>query len=1155
GCTPGTPFSIEFSNPLAPTEFSADLVTIEPAIPQLGISVSGSRVEVSGATEGRTTYELTFDGALEDIFGQTLGDDETVEFDVGSARPALRGLDRQWITLDPTAEFPSVTVTSINHDDVRVRAWAVTPANIAEFRDYLDGQYSDAAVEPPESWPLVLDEVVEIAGEADRFVETPIDLTDAFAQSGSQIVVRIEPTLDLGPRDDDYWRNVPTVSWIQRTTLGIDAFVDGSNLVIWTTDLATGEPVGRVPVELIGDGRIATTDGEGLAEIELGDAAVDGLWARDGDRRSFLTADWWGGWRAHEQTDEVRWYVFDDRGIYRPGETVRITGWVRNLAWSSDAQLALWDQATGVSYQVSDPQGVELATGTADLNALGGFNLSVDIPEGANLGSAWVQLGLLGVDAGASGSHSFQIQEFRRPEFEVTARAESSAPFFAAAPTTVAVDAEYFAGGPLPDAEVNWLVSTREASYSPPNWDDFVFGEWKSWWFGDASDRGGAWGAADVASESDVCFDCWGETTYEEFTGVTDAGGTHYLRIDFDGEPADLPTTVTAEATVFDVDRQAWASRTDLLVHAARHYVGLRTDRPFVERGTPIRVDAVVTDVDGEIVPGRTIEVVAGRVEWVQVDGVWAEQLADEQTCEITSTADATDGSMRCELTTDVGGEYRITATVTDDDGRVNRTELTQWVSGGEGRPTRDVEQGRVTIVPDAETYQPGDTAELLVQAPFSPAHGVVNVARGEIVSTIPFEAEDGSAVVEIPIEDAWIPNVTVQVDMVGAAERTADDGTPLPDLPARAAFATGQIELRIPPHTRALDVTATPAATTLRPGDDTSVTVAVTDDDGEPVDGADVAVVVVDEAVLSLTGYELPDPLDVFYTDVWSEMMATYVRSSIVLARADLVEGEPGDGRGPAPSVPTDGGGDNAAEEPASEESADADGAGGASAPPIELRTNFDALAVYAPSETTGADGTVTVDVPLPDSLTRYRVMAVAIDGVDHFGKGEATITARLPLMVRPSPPRFLNFGDRFELPVVLQNQTDEPLTVDVAVETANLALEAPAGVRVTVPANDRVEVRFPATTDEVGTARFRVAAVSGEFADATSGSLPVYTPATSEAFATYGVVDSDGGTTAVGQPIVAPTGVLPQFGGLEIGTSSTAVQALTDAVLYLVE
>jgi uncharacterized protein YfaS (alpha-2-macroglobulin family) len=131
-----------------------------------------------------------------------------------------------------------------------------------------------------------------------------------------------------------------------------------------------------------------------------------------------------------------------------------------------------------------------------------------------------------------------------------------------------------------------------------------------------------------------------------------------------------------------------------------------------------------------------------------------------------------------------------------------------------------------------------------------------------------------------------------------------------------------------------------------------------------------------------------------------------------------------------------------------------------------------------------------------------------------------------------------------------VLQNQTDDPLVVAVAVQVSNLELTGNAGLRVTVPARDRVEVRFPASTQMAGTARLQIAAVAGDFADAATVELPVYTPATSEAFATYGVVDEG----AVAQPVTAPSSVFPQYGGLEINTSSTALQALTDAVLYLV-
>ncbi len=198
-----------------------------------------------------------------------------------------------------------------------------------------------------------------------------------------------------------------------------------------------------------------------------------------------------------------------------------------------------------------------------------------------------------------------------------------------------------------------------------------------------------------------------------------------------------------------------------------------------------------------------------------------------------------------------------------------------------------------------------------------------------------------------------------------------------------------------------------------------------------------------------------------------------------------------------------------------------------------------------------TGADGRAQVSIKLPDNLTRYRVMAVAVDkGGSQFGSAESNLTARLPLMVRPSAPRFLNFGDQLELPVVLQNQTNEPMQVEVVVRAANLEFTASQGLRVEVPAHDRVEVRFPATTLMAGEVVLQAAAVSGPYADAATLTFPVYTPATTEAFATYGVLDEG----AVAQPLAAPSGVFTQFGGLEINTSSTALQTLTDAVLYLV-
>ncbi|MEX2627891.1 MAG: MG2 domain-containing protein, partial [Ilumatobacteraceae bacterium] len=795
-CEPSMPFVVELSNPIDPETLTDESVQVAPSVHGLRIHQYGATLEIVGATAGRTEYTVTLSGDVRDVFGQRLGDDAELTFEVGPARPTLSGPNQAFVTTDPSADRPQLGITTVNHERVRLRAWAVGHDDVDEYERYRDRNRSDTRPDDP-PWPVVADTVIDIEGDSDVPVETSIDLTDALAESGGPVVVRIETTEDLTD-GDDHWRNQPIVTWVQSTRVGVDAVIDHDRLLAWTTDLATGEPLPGVDVTLLGDGRTVTTDDDGLATVELGSAEVSGLVARSGDDEAFLPL----AARPPRPGDGQRWYVFDDRGVYRPGETVRLTGWVRRLDMSAGSQLALPQDgadATAVDYTVIEPQGNEIASGTTELNALGGFNMSFDVPEAANLGPARVELQLAPGDGGERSQHSFQIQDFRTPEFEVTARNESAPPFFVAEPATVAVDAAYYAGGPLPDAEVNWAVTTDTTTYTPPEWDDFTFGIWQPWWWFEGPAHGGG-----------------GDRTIAEHVGRTDSSGTHHLQIDFDAPEVDLPSTVTAQATVFDVNRQAWASRTDLLVHPARLYVGIRSDRTFVEQGTPLRIDAAVTDVDGNVVADHEVEMTAGRLESTFVDGRWTEELTDTQTCTIDSTADPREDPARCEFATEVGGRYRITAVITDENGDRNRSELTMWVSGGQSRPTRTVEQEEVTVVPDQETYEPGDTAELLVQAPFAPASGLLTVERGGIVSSQPFDAPDGSAVLTVPIQEAHVPGLGVNVEMVGAAARVADDGTPLPDAPDRPAFASGRIDLEVPPVTRALDVTAAPADTEL---------------------------------------------------------------------------------------------------------------------------------------------------------------------------------------------------------------------------------------------------------------------------------------------------------------------------------------------------
>ena len=104
---------------------------------------------------------------------------------------------------------------------------------------------------------------------------------------------------------------------------------------------------------------------------------------------------------------------------------------------------------------------------------------------------------------------------------------------------------------------------------------------------------------------------------------------------------------------------------------------------------------------------------------------------------------------------------------------------MTRWVTGGKsGVPSRNVELESANLVPDAETYAAGDTAEILVDSPFSSATGLLVIAHNEIIEVSTFEISDHAAVLEVPISDDHVPELLVHVEIVAITERTADDGT-----------------------------------------------------------------------------------------------------------------------------------------------------------------------------------------------------------------------------------------------------------------------------------------------------------------------------------------------------------------------------------------
>jgi alpha-2-macroglobulin len=1142
-CSPLSPWSLHFSNRLS-SDFDPGKITIEPKLE--GQSVSHDREDtltIKGYPNPRTNYRITLDASIKDVFGQTLGENATLNFGIGSMPLRLSVPGNGFVVLDPAAK-KRISIYSVNHERLKVALYAVVPEDYGKLMAAIQHRRIDVPF--PEIGRRIFSETIKIDAKPDEFVETPIDLQPALNEGLGHALLLVGSEVYV----PEYYGKPFIATWIQSTGIGLDVFSDKRELLTWATSLKDGKPLAGVQLELRDLTPAATlvsrsdreTATSGLAKIEAGfSQSYRFLVARKGNDAALLIeypSRYYGhygafGWNKQYAGDFLRWHVFDDRGVYRPGEEVHIKGWIRriNLTPSGDVMLP-GGAARNVTYSIEDSLENEIAEGTLNVNALGGFHFSFKVPANADSGYAKVDFKAESEDGHIYGRdyiHRFQIQEFRRPEFEVKVTA-SEGPHFAGSGAELTVAANYYTGGALPGAEVDWSVVSRPSYFTPPNRGDFIFGKWIPWWDWDASahERGNR----------------------KAFKGRTDESGKHRLQIDFDAINPPRPAVINASANLQDVNRQVISSSRDFIVHPAELYVGLRSPRTFVQKGDPLIVESIVTDLDGKTIAGREVRMRAMLIHWVFEKGKWNERETDPQECVVRSAADP----VKCRFETKAGGQYRIIAAIIDDKERRNESELRLWVAGEGAVPSgRNLAREELELIPNRKEYQGGETAEILVQSPFGPAEGIVTLRRSGLLMSERFTMDSTTHTLRIPIKDDYVPNIHVQVDLVGTAIRTDGEGRPLEQLPRRPASASGSIKLSIPPLKRKLTVRAIPRDNVLEPGGTTFVNVEVRDAAGKPVKGSELALIVVDEAVLALTNYDLADPLGSFYQERGNDVGNRDSRSDVLLADPDELISQIRDmQQKQVNELPLQG-------RVFSRESLYAASQGGImesvtvtgtdAARKVRSRIDFNSLAIFAPSVSTDINGRAKIKVKLPDNLTRYRVMVVAVAGEKQFGSAESSITARLPLMVRPSPPRFLNFGDRFELPVVVQNQTETPIHVDLAVRAANAQLTGVKGRRITVPANDRVEVRFPAAAAKPGTARFQIVGASGKWSDAAEISMPVWTPATTEAFATYGEVDAG----ALIQPVKAPSDAIKEFGGLEVTTSSTQLQSLTDAVIYL--
>jgi uncharacterized protein YfaS (alpha-2-macroglobulin family) len=764
-----------------------------------------------------------------------------------------------------------------------------------------------------------------------------------------------------------------------------------------------------------------------------------------------------------------------------------------------------------VQWRLDDARRNRIASGTAKLSDQGGFDLETTLPSTTNLGTATFTF----TSRRDSMSHAISVQEFRTPAYMVTLADDmqfsGSRPLIAGESIEMRAEAKYFAGGGLPGADIRWASTLKPAHYKPPGWDRFTFEP-----MGDRSLRKDRWRGPSVRGE-----------VLEVAEATTLSGdSTSTATFSIASTPAKRPAILEVDTTVADLDRmQIRASSRPIVVHPSAYYVGVRA-KPLQEQV----VEAIVTDIDGKPVAGVPIEL---RIEAVLGSERWRDDanIVDTQTCKLTSgTAPVTCPWKR----TKHEWAYTAMARVADSRGRENTTEYAlPWWTYDDTRELR--------LVPDKALYRPGDTAKIDIRSNTLPATAIVTIARNGVVREQQLSLTKASTIVELPIEPAFISNVYVLVDRVSAAKSTRGGSTlPFPQL------VQEQLELNVDTESARLDMTTKPDKPLVEPGAMAGFEVIVKRDD-KPVANAEVALMVVDEAILSLSSRKHEDPLGPFYQE-YSPNAHLLETLRMVRDQGPELAGDPGYKRIKLDNIGTIGHGSG---------TGSGYGVGGgrggmrgmSTSSVVEARKDFRPVAVFSPLLHTDANGRVHVNVKMPDNLTRYRIVALATANMRHFGKAENVIVAQRMINARTIAPRFLTQGDRFSLPILVQNLASTPREIDVAVRAANLTSTGPQGKHVTLGPGQRAEVRFDFATRGRGKAVIQTVLVAGDQTDASNVELPVWEPATTESFATYGIVDD----RPAFEQLAVPANVFPDVGGVELEVSSTQLQSLTDAYWYL--
>ncbi len=988
---------IAFSNPLDPKSIAGQ-VTISPAPAAVKTLVTvpdqSNQIAIDPyALDPNATYTATIGAGVKDTFGQALGSAQQVTIRTSDFAPGA------WAPTGTTI-IPAGAPVALNFYATNLPANAYQAAYARVDPQQLLGFPAPLSMLPAwRGWPSRT-----LAGartNAQSVVRVP--LRDEAGGDYGAFAYGFRTALD-SPTSDPWLTGI-----VQITNLGVFAQWFPAHGIILVQHLTDGAPVRAAAVtvyRLNQDNKTApqacatgATDASGELDLtgvdvercsigaqdnnapnvgvvvrEGADVATVTAWNYSGVSRFNVYAGWTSGAPLSRGT------IFTDRQMYQPGERGELTG----LAYYVKGNQVVADTNATYKVTLTDPSNNASRLGQVRTDAFGVFSLPIVFSKQQTLG----YYGVNGV--GANGNKidgSLRVAQFKPPNFKLTLTlgATSATP---GSSVHAGVAAAYLFGAPLQGGTAHAYVTRDVATVQPKGWDDFSFGP--QWFY----------------PEQTPSFD----TDVLQKDLPLDSQGNASLDV---AVPANLPFPMTyrVDMETSDVSNLSVADSKSFLALASDAVIGLASDT-VGKAGTPMAIRTIVSDADGKAIAGRGVHVELQRMTYTsatqEVEGGESAQQAIKY--DTVATADVTSGDkpVIASLTPPDAGPYRVRASfdsAQDDKGKgdASASEIQVFAFGAGEADWGLTDTNAVAVKLDKQQYAIGDTAAALVASPYAHADVYLAVVRNDAIYRTTLHDVSGAVHATFKVTSQMLPNAAVEAVVV---RRRSASETKGPDTLALTGMAGFNVDLA----SRYLKLAIAPQNATVHPGGPQRVDFRVTGQSGAPARG-EVVAMVVNDAILQLSGYRLPDVVQTVFAQQPIATIFADNRENVTL-KTQTPPLEKGFGYG-----------------------------GGflAGAASTRVRANFLPMAYYGVLPT-DAQGRASAAFDMPDDLTTWRVMAVALSQdpstplrAAYFATADTTFVSNQPLIANPLLPQFARPGDRFDLGVSIANQTGAAGALDL--------------------------------------------------------------------------------------------------------------------------